>query len=48
MSVLHIRGEDGKFHDLVTVRGLDGKTAYEYAKDGGYAGTEEEFAEKLA
>lgn len=28
--------------------GNDGKTAYEYAQDGGYTGTEEEFAEKLA
>lgn len=26
----------------------DGKTAYEYAKEGGYEGTEEEFAEKMA
>ena len=28
--------------------GADGKSAYEYAKDGGYTGTEAEFAEKLA
>jgi len=28
--------------------GVDGKPAYEYARDGGYTGTEEEFAEKLA
>jgi len=28
--------------------GADGKSAYAYAQDGGYAGTEEEFAEKLA
>lgn len=28
--------------------GQDGKTAYEYAKEGGYEGTEEEFARKLA
>lgn len=28
--------------------GLPGKSAYEYAKDGGYTGTEEEFAAKLA
>lgn len=34
-------GEDGK-------NGLDGKTAYEYAKEGGYTGTEEDFAQKLA
>jgi lysophospholipase L1-like esterase len=29
-------------------KGADGKSAYAYAKDGGYAGTEEEFAEDLA
>ena len=28
--------------------GKDGKSAYEYAKDGGYPGTESEFALKLA
>lgn len=28
--------------------GNDGKSAYEYAKDGGYTGTEEEFSKKLA
>ena len=28
--------------------GADGKTAYQYAKDGGYTGTEEEFAQKMA
>jgi hypothetical protein len=28
--------------------GKDGKTAYEYAKDGGYTGTEAEFSAKLA
>lgn len=28
--------------------GTPGKSAYEYAQDGGYTGTEEEFAEKLA
>lgn len=28
--------------------GADGKSAYAYARDGGYTGTEEEFAEKLA
>lgn len=32
-----------------TIRnGTDGKSAYAYAQDGGYAGTEAEFAEKLA
>ncbi len=34
-------GADGK-------NGADGKSAYEYATEAGYTGTEEEFAEKLA
>lgn len=29
-------------------QGADGKSAYEYAQDGGYTGTEQEFANKLA
>lgn len=29
-------------------KGADGKSAYQYAQDGGYTGTEAEFAEKLA
>ena len=46
-------GKDGKDGDT-PVKGRDyfdgqpGKTAYEYAKDGGYAGTESDFAAKLA
>lgn len=32
----------------VNIKGKDGKSAYQYAKDGGYTGTEVEFAEKLA
>lgn len=28
--------------------GIDGKSAYQYAQDGGYTGTEEEFAQKIA
>lgn len=30
------------------IQGPPGKTAYEYAKEGGYTGTEEEFAKDLA
>lgn len=32
----------------VNIKGEDGKTAYQYAKDGGYTGTEEQFASKMA
>ena len=44
-SILHVKngekGADG-------ANGSDGKTAYQYAQDGGYTGTEAEFAKKLA
>lgn len=45
MSVLYIRDAQGKF---VPVPALQGKSAYQYAQDGGYTGTEAEFAAKLA
>ena len=51
MSVLYLRNKDGEFTRVKTVKGdpgKDGKSAYEYAKDFGYTGTEEEFAELMA
>lgn len=39
-----IQGPQGPQGD----RGSDGKSAYQYAIEGGYTGTEEEFAEKMA
>lgn len=33
---------------LVGVESLEGKSAYKYAQDGGYTGTEEEFTEKMS
>lgn len=38
---LNLNGNDG-------AAGADGKSAYEYAKDGGYTGTEQEFSEQMA
>lgn len=43
MPVLQIRDKDGKFIPIPAVKGNDGKSAYEQAKEGGYTGTEEEF-----
>lgn len=43
MPVLQIRDKDGKFVPIPAVKGDDGKSAYEQAKEGGYVGTEEEF-----
>lgn len=44
------RGEPGAdgYTPIKGVDYFDGKSAYQYAKEGGYAGTEEEFAELLA
>ena len=40
--------EQGKYIGIPALKGTDGKTAYQYAVDGGYTGTETEFAAKLA
>lgn len=42
-----IRGASGSAGSAGAA-GADGKSAYAYAQDGGYTGTEEEFAQKLA
>lgn len=43
----HLLIEDQTTVDLGNVVGDPGKSAYEFAQDGGYTGTEEEFTEKL-
>lgn len=35
------------WNNLISLSDLTGKSAYEYAKEGGYTGTEEEFSQKL-
>ena len=45
MAVLYIRNSSGEFEG---VQSLNGKTAYQAAKEGGYTGTESEFNAKLA
>ena len=44
-SILKVRDADGTVHEI---HALQGKSAYQYAVDGGYTGTEAEFAEKMA
>ena len=44
-SILKVRDADGTVHEI---HALQGKSAYQYAVEGGYTGTEEEFAAKLA
>lgn len=46
-ETVNIKGKDGKDGED-GLDGDDGKSAYEYAQDGGFTGTEEEFAEMLA
>ena len=48
MSKVRVKYPDGSEKEVPFGRGLNGKSAYEYAKEGGYTGTEEEFAAKLA
>lgn len=48
MSKMKVKYPDGSEREVSFGRGRNGKSAYEYAKDGGYTGTEAEFAQKLA
>ena len=40
--------EQGKYVGIPAIKGTDGKSAYAYAVEGGYTGTEAEFAAKMA
>ena len=44
-AILKVRDANGTVHEI---HSLKGKSAYQYARDGGYTGTEAEFAAKLA
>ena len=44
-AILKVRDADGTVHEI---HALQGKSAYQYAVEGGYIGTEEEFAAKMA
>ena len=45
MAILKVKDANGNVTEIPAIRG---KSAYAYAKDGGYTGTEVEFAAKLA
>ena len=45
MSILRIKDENGNWQE---VPALQGKSAYAYAVEAGYTGTEKEFAQSLA
>ena len=44
-AILKVRDANGTVHEI---HSLKGKSAYQYAQDGGYTGTDAEFAAKLA
>ena len=44
-AILRVRDADGKVSDIPAIRG---KSAYQYAVEGGYTGTEQEFSAKMA
>ena len=44
-AILKVRDANGTVHEI---HALQGKSAYQYAVEGGYTGTEAEFAAKLA
>ena len=46
-NILKIRDGNGKFIDIDVIRGANGKSAYEQALEGGYVGTEEDFAKAM-
>ena len=48
MSILKIRDENGNIIEIPAIKGEDGKSAYDYAKEGGYTGTEAQFMAKMA
>ena len=49
MAILRTKNpETGEWEEVPVVAGKNGKSAYEYAKEGGFVGTEAEFMVKLA
>lgn len=48
MAILTVRDKNGNPIEIPALQGKTGKTAYQYAQEGGYEGTENEFMELLA
>ena len=48
MALLKLKHSDGTWGEIPTIVGSRGKSAYQYAVDGGFTGTEAEFSEKVA
>jgi hypothetical protein len=48
MKLMKVKLPDGSVVSIPLGKGADGKSAYEYAREGGYAGTETNFIQALA
>ena len=48
MAILSIRKRDGSFEEVPALVGSSGKSAYDYAVENGYTGTQEQFAKILS
>lgn len=48
MVTMRVKQQDGSTVDIPIGKGADGKSAYKYAQEGGYTGTEAEFMALLA
>ena len=51
MAILYVKDDKGNTISIPAIKGDkgdNGKSAYQYAQDGGFTGTEEEFANGLA
>ena len=46
-AILRVRTTDGTVIDIPAIKGADGDSAYDIAKDNGFEGTEEEWLESL-
>jgi hypothetical protein len=47
-AVLRVRDENGNVTDITSIKGADGKSAYQYAVQGGYKKSESEFYNDLS
>ena len=45
IPILRLKDADGNVVPVPAIQGADGKSAYEFALEGGYTGSEEEFAD---
>lgn len=47
MKIMRVRADDGTIIEIPLGKGANGKSAYQYAQEGGYTGTEAQFMQIL-